>query len=309
MNLIINQRCNKKCSFCFADMDTKQTDMSLEFFESLVKQIPDIYIRIMGGEPTLHPLFLQFLDIVFSYNKIPLVFSNFLFSEKVLEGLKSRLSENKRIIFLANLSDLKEPFLSVAAHNYSEIYRILSMRNRSAQLSVSLTIDINHPETSGLSYLKTLIEHEVDVGYLRFCMMAPSPSCYKVSDFKGKTEVGDALIELCKYCNNNGIEITIDEAIYPCTFKKLDDYYYVKKFWTSSRDLECYVKPPTDVFSNNTASFCYPLKGKINLPIINVDTIESELSKKLEDIKTISNTCKSCMYYKSHCKGACPAWS
>lgn len=308
MNLIINQKCNRKCSFCFADMSTKQSDMSLELFESLVKQNPDMHVRIMGGEPTLHPLFLQFLDVTFSYNKIPVIFSNFLFSEEILEGLKSRLSENKRVIFLANLSDLNEPFLSIAAHNYLEIYRILSMRNRTKQLSISFTIDIGHPKTSNLGYLKELMKHGITVENLRFCMMAPSPTCYKVSDFKGNTDIGDVLMELCKYCENNNIEMTLAESMFPCMFKNLNDYYYVKKIWSPSRDLECYINPPIDVFSDNTASFCFPLKNKLNLPINDINTIKSELLEKFENIKTISDTCKSCIYYKSHCKGACPAW-
>ena len=312
MNLIINQSCNRNCSFCFANIEEHKQineDMSREYFESLVKRIPDMYIRIMGGEPTLHPLFLDFLDIVFKHNKIPVVFSNFLFDLKILNGLIERLSENKRIIFLANLSSLNDFLMKVAADNYSKIYKTLSDRNRTNQLSCSLTIDIRKPEECNLDYVKRLIAKGVIIEGLRFCMMAPNFRIYEVKEFKDRFAIGDNLVELCKYCTGNHIEATIAETIYPCIFRNLDDYYFVKGYWMEGRDFECYTNPPADVFSDNTISFCFPLKDRIRIGIDDLSMAVPQLLKEFEPIKKVSDTCKTCIYYKSHCKGACPAWS
>ena len=65
----INQKCNLQCPVCFADSSPKQNkEISIETFERMLDTLvasekePDL-LQISGGEPTLHPQILPFLQL------------------------------------------------------------------------------------------------------------------------------------------------------------------------------------------------------------------------------------------------------
>lgn len=70
-NLLITSRCNRKCSFCFAQLRLsrgeapgKGTQMSradIRHIAEFLERSEDRQLRLLGGEPTLHP---EFPDIV-----------------------------------------------------------------------------------------------------------------------------------------------------------------------------------------------------------------------------------------------------
>ena len=60
MNIIINNYCNLTCEYCFAKdvMEEQRQQMTLEQFQwalDFLDASNDGNIRIVGGEPTLHP--------------------------------------------------------------------------------------------------------------------------------------------------------------------------------------------------------------------------------------------------------------
>lgn len=65
-NIAINNYCNLKCPYCFADDMIKEENkfMTLDNYKKVIKYITENKggrIGIIGGEPTLHPLFKQIL--------------------------------------------------------------------------------------------------------------------------------------------------------------------------------------------------------------------------------------------------------
>lgn len=70
MNILINGKCSKSCSFCFQDKDFKaREDMSLDTFKDIIRWMVHSYqndsemaISLLGGEPTIHPQFQEMLD-------------------------------------------------------------------------------------------------------------------------------------------------------------------------------------------------------------------------------------------------------
>lgn len=72
----ITRRCNMKCNCCY-NPSISIPDMSLEYFEKVCSQIPrTVEVRMLGGEPTIHPQIFDFIDIVRKYRHIPTVVSN-----------------------------------------------------------------------------------------------------------------------------------------------------------------------------------------------------------------------------------------
>ncbi len=94
-NLIISNVCSANCEFCFASSFLKKQDdhekfMCLDTFMEYIGLLDRSAIdevRLLGGEPTLHPLFADFVRIGQAAGKRITVFSNGLINEPALEAL------------------------------------------------------------------------------------------------------------------------------------------------------------------------------------------------------------------------------
>lgn len=84
-NLMITTACNFTCEYCFGlDMigpGHPKTHMTWETFMALLAWVDrsgmdDLYIHLMGGEPTVSPLFFNMLDELHRRGRNVLVFSN-----------------------------------------------------------------------------------------------------------------------------------------------------------------------------------------------------------------------------------------
>jgi len=66
VNLSINNNCNLKCRYCYSlsDLDKLNTNLSLEDFNLLLSEFRRnriLQVALGGGEPTLHPNFVEFV--------------------------------------------------------------------------------------------------------------------------------------------------------------------------------------------------------------------------------------------------------
>lgn len=99
-NIIVNNYCNQKCDYCFANENMKnsnlQKNMSLETYLLILKYLKinnDNNVRILWWEPLLFPNIRNFLKIANKWNFYSIVFSNLnidnnLF-KKVLTNIKN----------------------------------------------------------------------------------------------------------------------------------------------------------------------------------------------------------------------------
>jgi len=104
-NLSITNTCNKKCVYCFAS-DTLgeygKTHMNITVFKQALKYLERSklgQVRLLGGEPTLHPRFIDFVELALEKELDILLFTNGLINNKVLSFLKS-IPSNKLSVLL-----------------------------------------------------------------------------------------------------------------------------------------------------------------------------------------------------------------
>lgn len=72
----ITNRCNMSCNFCY-NPQRWQPDMSFQYFKQLCVELPfPVAMRIVGGEPTLHPRLLDFIRIAHRHHHTVYVASN-----------------------------------------------------------------------------------------------------------------------------------------------------------------------------------------------------------------------------------------
>ncbi len=72
----LTHRCNYNCNYCYNPVRSLP-DMSLDYFREVCRRLPNrVAFRFMGGEPTLHPQFLEFIVTANEYNHMVSFVSN-----------------------------------------------------------------------------------------------------------------------------------------------------------------------------------------------------------------------------------------
>src|SRR5512141_2870784 len=92
-NLLLTNLCNRECSYCFAVSYRKAAsghylseDQYQQFLDYLDRSNID-QVRLLGGEPTLHPQFDSLVQSAWGRGKSVIVFSNGFMPERALEAL------------------------------------------------------------------------------------------------------------------------------------------------------------------------------------------------------------------------------
>lgn len=63
----LTYKCNMKCNLCYNPV-RPIPDMKLDYFEEALRKLPNkTEIRLLGGEPTIHKNFFDFLEAIFKY--------------------------------------------------------------------------------------------------------------------------------------------------------------------------------------------------------------------------------------------------
>ncbi len=109
-NLIISNVCSASCEFCFASAFLRKKDdeekfMSMNTFEdylALLDRSGIDEVRLLGGEPTLHPNFSDFVQMGRARGKRITVFSNGLITDPALEALLDCPPEKCAVIINMN---------------------------------------------------------------------------------------------------------------------------------------------------------------------------------------------------------------
>ncbi len=125
MNLIITNQCNIRCPFCFASESKPEGDsvneMTLETFWGLIDKFKLKTARFCGGEPTVHPDFVEMLDGVLEKDDMTaFVMTNGIWPDPVFKYLRkmsfrslfdaSVMKRARRVSYLFNL--LNDEFYS-----------------------------------------------------------------------------------------------------------------------------------------------------------------------------------------------------
>lgn len=79
IRMYITESCNANCKNCFNKNNRSSASMNIQKFEALCSYFKELHIdsiKIMGGEPTIHPDFLSFMILAQSYFKKVSLFTN-----------------------------------------------------------------------------------------------------------------------------------------------------------------------------------------------------------------------------------------
>lgn len=313
MNLILTTGCNKGCSFCFASQNRQEygiNTMDIDTFNILLDKIEQEekpHIKLLGGEPTIHPNFIEFLDEI-EKRKIPTtIISNFLFSDKV----KNRLIEfikNTSVEFLVNAAEVNENIITKWSNNYNDIYKYMYQFDLEEKMTCGYTIDGNKDWKHYIRYTDYLLQHIYKIENLRLSLSFPDKNKNNFYFINNKN-LGEVFLTLTSKALEIGAVPNIDCIIYPCMFDNKEEFKYIKKFnknfATKCRGI------PFDIFPNQEAIYCYPLEKNLKIDTSNFNTLQEPIKKlenkynKIRKNVVAPDECKNCRFFGKICDGPC----
>jgi radical SAM protein with 4Fe4S-binding SPASM domain len=258
--------------------------------------------RLLGGEPTLHPDFIQIVEMALARGKRIVVFTNGLMPPKTLDYLASIPAEMCNV--LVNMSSLP----TAGSITYRAKTNRLNVLKTLGQRAIpGFTIhDINTP----LTLLPDIITETNCRRSIRLGLAHPSlgkknrylhPKQYRTAAIK--------IIELAEQASASSIKLEFDCGFVRCMFS--DEEMETLHRCGSTPEWHC--SPILDIDLNGNALHCFPLAEQYQEMIhtsSKAGNIRDTLSSRTEPFRTagIYQECSTCpLKQQGSCSGGCLA--
>lgn len=320
MNILINSYCNLHCPYCFADPTMEQTgakNMSIENFRIAMdwcKKLNQHEMRLIGGEPTLAPLFGAFLDMTLQdpwFTQI-LIFSNLTFDKDIA----AKIAETGRHISVVMLPNINEFQLMIPKYRDNILWNINYL---SQNLPNFNEIGINiYRKDMDLRQWEEIIKHYKNISAIRYSVAIPPRSTLESPDFdyyEYYHQFQPLLLELNAMASKYNLDLLCDCNNLPlCCF---DDWAIAEMMKGSAYDLfgctvgQKYDKthgllncgyPPIDLRPDLTVAGCFGLDPKRRVEIVDFPDAIALYQWCLEDGDRrdyiARKECLNCIRYK-----------
>ncbi|MEO8355191.1 MAG: radical SAM protein [Chloroflexota bacterium] len=305
-NLVVTDVCNMKCSFCFAhDYLRKSSFISLEAFEQRLDFIErsDINeIRLIGGEPSLHPRFPELIALAQQRGKHIVVFSHGLLSERALACLESLPVEECTI--LINMNATRTP----GQRNTQEQHqRWMTLRRLGQRALLGFNIFEANPQ---FDFILPLILEANCRRVIRLGLAHPildgqneylHPKQYPM--------VGHKISQFAKTAAELGVKLELDCGFVRCMFSNDD----METLHQAQADIGWRCNPILDVDLTEQVFHCFPLSGKVHRPFFpdadarNLRALLVEQTRHYR-MAGIYKECSTCSFrQRDECMGGCLA--
>jgi len=317
MNILLTTRCNKNCSFCFARQAAaaKIEDMSLENFQKLIllaKAENYAGVKLLGGEPTIHPDFSAMLTFLSKERFPATLISNLLYTDPAVRECINQAAA-KGIIHgvLANAAELNTPeTLGIFKQNYSALLEATA--KEPGKITAGITLSRQKSAAEETEYIAFLAQN-IYISRLRLSLDFQAEN---VEDkfFINNKEYGQKILAVVHKCLDLRIPISWDCKLYPCMFEEAVFQKDIAGFAQSLR-LDCQAGgAPFDVFPDMSYIHCYParvLSGQNILKFSRISEALNEIAFRKKALQALQKNnppgeCKECNYYRTgRCDSLC----
>lgn len=308
-NICVTGVCNRACSYCFAGMNVSGSARAVSYmtWETYLQALDYAqrskadHVRILGGEPTLHPEFNAMVAEALARNLTVRVFSNGLMPERAVEFLQT-VPPGKAIVLLnvnllpgSGLPDIDGQQrvlerlgpaitvgLNIAHPSQSRPYALLDLI-RKFKLMPTIRVGIAHPRLGGTN-------------------QSLHPRYYAA--------VGRNLAFFMTRARGEGISVGLDCGFVPCMFPEdAREILKDQRFGASP------CVPVLDILPTGGVIACYPLEALGQVPLsadADAASLRNMFEGKLSQMRqsTLFPDCVECPEYLAHaCHGGCLAAS
>lgn len=304
-NLSITNICNKSCVYCFANdtrielgktcIDNETYGKALDYLErSGMKQV-----RLLGGEPTLHPSFKVFIRMALGRGFDIMLFTNGLISEKVLDFLTS-LPKNRISVLLNTIHPTENDPQGIelqkkVMHRLGQVV-IAGVNIYSAKLKLDYLLD----------YIdKYHLKKEIRLG-LAHSVLSQKNVFLQPKEYQ---KIGSKIALFKLQARRNGVKLGFDCGFVPCMFP--EEYFGLLSEELKKAGTCCH--PIIDMLVDGSFIACYPLNNLLKVKIHN-HLHAKELIRKFEEALSpfkdvgIYPYCRSCPLYNKRCNGGCMSY-
>lgn len=306
-NISITLQCNQQCAYCFTrDMqDTwngSHMHMSREIFVNalnFMKESSLTHVHLLGGEPTLHPDFIWFVEKTIHDGFSLLIFSNGFIPEKHLQFLERFSPEQIKILVNINLPQGKK--LSEPGHLKNVLQRLGNRAMPGVNICTSaFDMSLFIPIIDRYKLSRTIrlgLAHPL----LRGTNTYLHPKDYAA--------VGKAIRDFVPMAAEHGIAVEFDCGFVPCMFTN----EFIKSYGKDSQVLGLQCGSIPDILPDGSVIPCYPL-GSMWRTVPEegqkAHEINTRFTEELQPYRTLGiyRSCWNCvMREKNRCHGGCLA--
>ena len=222
MNTALTNVCNFNCPYCFASeiRSEERVWITEEQFNEILnfhKVSEQREVRLIGGEPTLHPEFTKLLNRIVNddYFIGVMLFTNGSFSDEVATAL-SLASHVKHVACLINLNEpnvIGQVMVEKISKNLSTITR--------SPMEVTIGVNIYRPDQDVSYAFETIRAFNVNKA-LRISVVAPTLETDRSKDpLEYYAAYKPLILDIAQRANREGIILSPDCSFIPlCLFSK-----------------------------------------------------------------------------------------
>lgn len=313
-NIAIVNYCNLKCAYCFAD-DMIQEDnltMSIEDYTKLVDFIlknPMDKIGIIGGEPTLHPQFLDIIKITKEKSagrkQLPILFTNGIELKPFLSYL-----DNMNILLNYNHPN------TMTVKQQEKLLNTLEEINKLGYFNNTLFLGCNiHLNCKNYDYIWDVVK-KYSLTKIRCSVVSPGGQ-YKEWIYK-KHEYFSLLkpifLDFCKKAEELNCKLHFDCSYIPLCYFSDEEKELINKVSDIKKECNVLCSSVVDFTVNLKVTSCFGVYEPIDFnKFSNTDSLKIYLfekyNKKLAKLNN-QGICKTCQsHQEGKCQGGCLAFA
>lgn len=309
MNILLNNYCNLSCSYCFANdvMSHDSSSITVENLDKILnfqKNNNIRNVRLLGGEPTLHPLFKYILAKIVHdpfFDRIR-IFSNLMFEKDILSYIKE-MARYKKILILPNCNER----IVIGDRKYEKM--LYNLKELAADNIID-TVGINiYSPNMDYKYIYDIAD-AYDIDTVRWVLTIPNAAIDK--DFDVKLHFKKFANLLINFANDSVLykkKLSMDCSSLPiCAFadSEIRDMLYAVPTMFEKPVCESVI----DVRPNLDVIRCFGLSGYYKTNLNNhrsLDSLIADLDSNTKDIKDalLFDECKDCIVYNRNNNQSC----
>lgn len=307
MNLLITKSCNRSCPYCFAqkevELDSKQSsgNITLPVFQEYLDFLKNNsigFLKLLGGEPTMHPQFEELVNMGLEQRFKVTVFTNGIWGERIRSFFSTE--ETQGVEFLINVNEKRHS----SDAEYESLERSLKVIGQRGQLGFNIFV-----EDFDLTFLVPFINEFGLRRQIRLGVASPivGMNNNSISTDRLRT-IGKRLIEQMKLLEQRDVLVNFDCGFTYCMFEQ-DEFQTIIEATDSGLVSVCDFIG--DVDYNLNVWPCFPLSKAEHLNLRDFETIDEIKQYYMEpysQLKQFGSTeeCLDCKYMlRKQCCGGC----
>jgi len=311
-NLLLTEKCVRSCPYCFAKeylKESKANNLSWEnliYVADLFESSNEKHLSLLGGEPTLHPHFVDFVLYLHQRQFHVNVFTSGILSTQKLKVAEQYLSK----IPVENLS-------FVCNYNHPDTSTEIEIRQinrffKTFAKYISLSFNLYQKDFDFGFLVDAILKYDLKK-HIRLGLAQPIPEqknvCLTLNEIQNIAENISNQLDILEY---HRIVLGFDCGMPMCIFRD-EDIGRLFKLNRGKVVFSC--GPALDIGPDMQVWGCFPLANHEKRSLYDFDTVEeiknyfsAQNNSLRSERKGIFEACKTCTYFEEKlCAGGCIA--